>query len=169
MLLTMRTHDRKEKTLEVGPDQSSTEGEIPCFQCGVCCMKWQPLMDREETERIAKAMGISGRTFRRKYTRAYPPRRGWRIMRHGSIGCIFLGFEEGRAICTIHEFKPEACRSWTASLTKSECREGLEKMASGPVSLPGEVYSSEETLRDFIEVLVNRGGFRGSLPSKDRI
>ena len=149
MRITLRTYAQTEKTVEVAPAQSATEREIPCFQCGVCCIKWAPLMDKQETEGIAKALGMSGRAFRAKYTRPYPPNPGHHIMRHDSIGCVFVRFDGPRALCSIHEFKPQACRDWTASLAKSECREGLVRMAADGVVPPKELFSSEESLTAF--------------------
>ncbi len=112
-------------------------------------------MDKEETERIAKELGITVSTFRRKYTRPYTPRRGWHIMKADEKGCVFLKYSGNRALCSIHEFKPEACLSWTANFTKKECQEGIGKMTSGPLPIPEQLYDSPEDREAFNKVLKN--------------
>lgn len=105
--------------------------EVPCFQCGICCVKWQPLMDRGEMERIATGLGMSLRTFRRKYTRRYPLQRGYAIMRAGPQGCVFLRYEGASACCGIYELRPQACRDFVPSLAQPECQEGLALLKRG--------------------------------------
>ncbi|MBM2826222.1 MAG: hypothetical protein HW403_286 [Dehalococcoidia bacterium] len=137
-------------------DQAEKAGEVPCFQCGVCCIKWQPLMDTEETEEIAAALGMSGHAFRETYTRPYPPKPGHQIMQHDSVGCVFLRFDGPRALCAIHEFKPQACQDWVASLAKSECQEGMERMVADGVVLPKELFSSEASVKTFVAAIDNQ-------------
>lgn len=155
MKVVLKTQTQEEKTLDLSAKTPAPEldGEVPCFQCGVCCVRWQPLMDKEETERIAGELGISGRAFRRKYTRPYPPRPGWRIMRANEKGCVFLRYEGRKALCSIHPFKPEACISWTASLGKKECRDGFEKLAQGKLSTLEQLYDSPEDREAFTRAL----------------
>lgn len=103
-----------------------TGAEIPCFQCGVCCMKWQPLLSPNELKAMAASLHLTPRSFNRRYTRAYPVQRGHRQFITGPTGgCVFLQRAgEGRYTCSIYEHRPLACRAWRAGLDKKECFEG---------------------------------------------
>ena len=115
------------------PGVPESRAEIPCFQCGVCCMKWQPLLAPAELQELAAGLGMRTRIFNRRYTRPYPLRRGWRQLRTGDTGgCVFLAFEEGRAICTVYAIRPTVCRDWKAGLDKRECLEGMKAVAAAP-------------------------------------
>ena len=107
------------------PGEAGTSAPIPCFQCGVCCERWQPLLDPIELGRVAAGLGMTVRTFNRRYTRPYPVRRGYRqFLTNEQGGCIFL---EDRS-CSIYEHRPEICREWQAGLDKRECLEGMRRM-----------------------------------------
>ena len=70
------------------------------------------------------------------------------ILGSSKNGCVFLSWEEhGKAICTIHNIRPKACRDWIASLSRPECQEGLNKLKLGDgILLVKELYHSEEQL-----------------------
>ena len=108
------------------PGDAGTSAEVPCFQCGVCCIKWQPLLSPAELREQAAARGLSLRTFNRRYTRPYPLRRGWRQFTTGGTGgCVFLQQDGSRYLCSIYEHRPQVCQDWKAGLDKRECLEGL--------------------------------------------
>ncbi len=90
MKVILKTHSNEEKNIDISSQLPDLETEIPCFQCGICCVKWQPLMDKEETIRIAKELNVTVRSFRRKSTRPYPPRPGWHTMTANENGCVYL-------------------------------------------------------------------------------
>ena len=107
--------------------QLASQAPIPCFQCGVCCQKWQPLLSPQELRRLAEARGLSPQVFSRRYTRAYPLRRGWRQLKATERGCIFLAFEGERSRCSIYADRPQVYQDWQAGLDKRECIEGLRQ------------------------------------------
>ena len=136
--------------------QSHGEGnarEIPCFQCGVCCVRWQPLLSPEEIRRLSQDFGITPRTFKRRYTRPYPLRRGWHQLKTGAAGCVFLAYQGSRALCTIHAVRPQVCRDWMPSLDKRECQEGLRSLNEQGVTRLEELYAIAEDRRRFTDVL----------------
>ncbi len=100
---------------------------IPCFRCGVCCVKWQPPVDSEEARTLAQGLGLSHAAFTKKYLQKYPGKEGYLIRRENNA-CVFLKFENGVGGCSVHQFRPEACRNWNAGLEKTECQEGLRRM-----------------------------------------
>lgn len=152
MKVVLKTHSNEENPIELSSSVPPA-ANIPCFQCGICCVRWQPLMDSEETKRIAEELGISVRAFRRKYTRPYPPRPGSSIMKADEKGCVFLRYSGDKALCSIHEFKPEACLDWAASLAKKECQDGISMMTSGPLPVPEQLYDSESDQEAFSKAL----------------
>lgn len=114
--------------------------EVPCFRCGVCCVKWQPPVDSAEAKTLARGLGLSQAAFTRKYLQKYPGKEGYLICRENNA-CIFLKFENGIGGCSVHQFRPEACRNWNAGLEKTECQEGLRRMGEAaaqvkPTDLP---------------------------------
>lgn len=130
--------------------------EIPCFRCGVCCVKWQPLLSPVEQRRLAQDIGVSLATFKRKYTRAYPVRRGWRQLitaDHG--GCVFLAYQGDRAACSIHPVRPAVCRDWTPSLEKKECLSGLQTLATGGFLTLDALYNDPDDKGHFLETLLS--------------
>ncbi|MSQ14942.1 MAG: YkgJ family cysteine cluster protein [Dehalococcoidia bacterium] len=139
--------------IDISSKLPDRETEIPCFQCGVCCVKWQPLMDKQETERIAKELNITVRTFRSKYTRPYSPRPGSHIMKANEKGCVFLEYHDNKALCGIHAFKPQACIDWSANLANKECRDGIDKMTSGTLPTAEQLYDSPEDRDAFARAL----------------
>src|SRR5262245_14741477 len=131
MNTTLATTDGNQRTL-VTPDGRAATRPIPCFQCGVCCMKWQPLLSPAEIRRLASDLGLTVRIFKRRHIRPYPLRRGWGMLTTGATGgCTFLAFEAGRSFCTIYEHRPAVCREWGAGLDKRECVTGLARMGDG--------------------------------------
>lgn len=107
------------------PGEAGTSSPIPCFQCGVCCERWQPLLSPEEVRRLAADLKLTTRTFNRRYTRPYPITRGYRqVITNQRGGCIFLK----DAACSIYERRPQVCRDWQAGLDKRECLEGLKRL-----------------------------------------
>ena len=123
--------------------------QIECFRCGICCTRYQPPLTHEESETIAKGLGISTENFLARY--AQLTNVGY-LVRQLEKGCVFLTWkkEEARASCSIYPFRPEACRNWAASLSRSECREGLAKLkAEGKILLIKELYPSPEAVDSF--------------------
>ena len=129
------------------------EVSIECFRCGVCCLRYQPQLSPDEIETIAGELGLSPSDFLARY--AQFTNVGY-LIRQSERGCVFLTWEEDgtRANCNIHPFRPESCRSWTASLSRDECREGLARLkANNKIMLARELYSSREAVARFCEDL----------------
>ena len=80
-------------------------------------------MPPDEARRLAAKLGMTTEEFLAEYAQFTPA--GY-LLRRTEQGCVFLSWEAvGQATCVIHPFRPAACREWTASLDKPECREGL--------------------------------------------
>jgi len=118
---------------------------IPCFRCGICCTCYNPPLTTDDIGNIASALGISRSKCISKYARKAPIKEGY-LLKHTKKGCVFLGWDtDGKARCTIYPSRPKACREWTPSLAKPECREGLAKLKSeGQIMLPEELFPSHE-------------------------
>jgi Fe-S-cluster containining protein len=119
---------------------------IPCFRCGVCCRRWQPLLTRPEAERLAEHLGLGLEEFLSGYTRPYPLEEEAYLLNQRDGGCIFLRVEgDGRTLCGVHEARPQACRDWDASLLRKECLDGLAELSGiGGLVLPLTLYDDPE-------------------------
>lgn len=137
------------KTLEGKETTVEEQVPIPCFRCGICCTCYQPPLTIEDMDSIASALGISRSKCISKYGHKAPIKEGY-LLKYTKKGCVFLAWEaDGRARCTIHESRPKACRVWTPSLSKPECREGLAKLKSkGQIMLLEELFPSSEERRE---------------------
>jgi len=138
----IKTIEGKEITV---PEQTP----IPCFRCGICCTRYQPPLTAEDIDNIASALGISRSKCISKYAVKVPIKEGY-LLKHTEKGCVFLAWDEdGKARCTIHPSRPKACREWTPSLSKPECREGLAKLKSeGQIMLLKELFPSSEQQKE---------------------
>ncbi len=127
---------------------------IPCFRCGICCTCYQPPLTEEDVDRIASALGISRSKCISRYAHKAPIKEGY-LLKHARKGCVFLTWEaDGKARCDIHPWRPRACREWTPSLAKPECREGLARLKpEGQIVLPEDLLSSQEEQRRFCQSL----------------
>ena len=121
-----------------------------CFRCGVCCTEYQVPVDQTEVNRIADSLGLSLALFSDKYIDPHWYRPGSFLLRHCDGACIFLERGAGRsAYCLIHSVRPAACRDWTPSLYRRECRAGLTKYWQLTVDSSGQLQGSEQALRLF--------------------
>jgi Fe-S-cluster containining protein len=118
---------------------------IPCFRCGICCTCYQPPLTVKEIDSIASALGISRSKCISRYAVKVPIKEGY-LLKNTRKGCVFLAWDaDGKARCTIHPSRPKACREWTPSLSRPECREGLAKLKSeGQIMLLEELFPSPE-------------------------
>jgi Fe-S-cluster containining protein len=134
---------------------------IPCHRCGVCCERWQPLVSAAEVARLAGYLGITPERFQSEYTTSYPFDDETHLLQRSGRGCIFLRYDEdGRSACTVHPARPDACRDWTASLERRECRDGLARFGAANDLVPlVEVYPLAEERTTFTRVV--RGGCDG--------
>src|SRR4030042_1762073 len=137
------------KTLEGKEITVAEQPPIPCFRCGICCSCYQPPLTTEDIGNIASALGISRSKCVSKYAVKVPIKEGY-LLKHTKKGCVFLAWDaDGKARCTIYPSRPKACREWIASLSKSECREGLAKLKSkGQIMLLRELFPSPEQQKE---------------------
>lgn len=129
---------------------------IECFRCGICCTGYQSRVTPEETEIIAKGLGMSTEDFISRY--AQLTHVGY-LLRQSEKGCVFLCWEKDgtRASCTIYPFRPKACRDWVPSLSRRECREGLTRLKTKDrIMLAEELYPSGEAIDRFSQHLINK-------------
>ena len=122
---------------------------IPCFRCGICCASYQAPLTPEDIDNIASALGISSSKCISRYALKLPIKEGY-LLKRTEKGCIFLAWDaDGKARCTIYASRPKACREWTPSLAKPECREGLAKLKSrGQIMLLEELFPSHEEKKE---------------------
>jgi len=123
---------------------------IPCFRCGVCCQRWQPLIGPEETARLAVFLDMAPEAFLATYARPYPLAEAtYQLRERPQGGCVFLEMRDGRASCRVHPARPQACRDWEASLLRRECRDGLRALAPESVLAVAPLYDSADDATAF--------------------
>ena len=140
-----RTEKAIIKTSEGKEITVTEQASIPCFRCGICCTCYQPPLTSEDIDSIASALGISRSKCISRYARKVPIKEGY-LLKHTKKGCVFLAWDaDGKARCTIHPSRPEACREWTPSLSKPACIEGLSKLKSrGNIMILEELFPSHD-------------------------
>jgi Fe-S-cluster containining protein len=126
---------------------------IPCFYCGNCCTSYQVLLEEGEARRLAEALNIDLDTFIARYADSSWPIGGKYLLRHQGNGCIFLKHEKNLGVCSIHEFKPQACRDWTPGVYRPECRAGMQRMWQLTFDQDGKLQGSEADKQRFREFL----------------
>lgn len=101
---------------------------FPCLRCGVCCSKYQALLNLQELQQLADGLAISCEEFKDKYTDHRWGGTESFLLRHQDGACIFLAREENSRLtyCSINSFKPSDCLAWSPDPDKPECREGLK-------------------------------------------
>jgi len=137
------------KTIEGKEMTVAEQTPIPCFRCGICCTCYQPPLTTEDIDNIASALGISRSKCVSRYAVKVPIKEGY-LLRTAKKDCVFLAWDvDGKACCTIYSRRPKACREWTPSLAKPECREGLAKLKSeGQIMLLKELFPSYEEQKE---------------------
>ena len=142
------------KTLD-GQEYTPCEERVPveCFRCGICCMGYYPQLSHEEVARMARCLSISSDEFISRYVQVTTI--GY-LLRQTKTGCVFLSWEKDslKSLCSVHSFRPDACRAWEPTLFRRECREGLSKLQkNGGLMLAGKVYETQEQLERFYAAL----------------
>jgi len=137
------------KTLEGKEITITEQTPIPCFRCGICCTRYQAPLTSQDIDNIASALRISRSKCISRYALKLPIKEGY-LLKKTEKGCIFLAWDaDGKARCTIYVSRPKACREWTPSLAKPECREGLAKLKSrGQIMLLEELFPSHEEKKE---------------------
>lgn len=142
--------DQTSGVLQTG-EEKPEDGFVTCFRCGVCCMKYQVNVGLIEAQRIAGELGVGREDFVERYTDPRWPGTNSLLLRRDDAGCTFFRREDGNkeGTCTIHTFRPDSCRDWTASLYRPECREGLAKCWGLAVDSGGNPTGDEERIKYF--------------------
>lgn len=134
-----------------GEEYAPCEERVPieCFRCGICCMGYYPQLSHEEVARMAGCLSITPDEFISRYVQVTTI--GY-LLRQTKSGCVFLAWEKDtkKSLCSVHVFRPDACRAWEPTLFRRECREGLTKLQkNGGLMLASEVYETQEQLERF--------------------
>ncbi len=114
---------------------------LPCFRCGICCERWQPLLSDEDVARLAAWLRVTPAGFHERYTLPYPLS-DERLLRQEQGACVFLRYDDSgpvrRSACAVHPVRPAVCRAWDAGLDKRACVQGLDRFAAadGCMALP---------------------------------
>ncbi|VVB71976.1 Putative zinc- or iron-chelating domain protein [uncultured archaeon] len=94
-----------------------------CHNCNECCLgEGYALVDEDDIQGIAQALGHSPSVARTRFTDSDPQKRkGYRILK--SVGpekcCIFL--DKRTRLCTIYESRPRVCRAFPMLNPDPEC------------------------------------------------
>ena len=133
------------------------EPRILCFRCGICCRRYRVRLSLVEGRCIADGLRLTWNEFQRKYIEKH-----WRgadtfFLRQNRGACSFLEHAEGsnKTSCSIHPFKPYACRDWTPSLYRCDCQEGLAKYWGLTVGCSSELRGPEERIERFQSFLAS--------------
>lgn len=127
---------------------------MPCLRCGLCCSQSQPQLEEEDFRAITQGLGISPRVALEKFIYRHPQKADAYLMRRVKGACVFLGNPGRPTRCSIHIFKPVACREWTASLARAECREALAlRWGRRRLLSPAEMFDSPEEADHFASIL----------------
>jgi Fe-S-cluster containining protein len=136
---------------------------IPCFRCGVCCRRWQPLIAHVEADRLAAHLQMPTEEFLRTHARPYPFAEETYQLNERDGGCTFLAVAGGRSLCTVHPARPQACRDWDASFGRKECLDGLQAISpTGQGLALLTLYDSDQDLADLVAHLRSASGFPGA-------
>ena len=112
-------------TKEISLPLASSQMQMPCRRCGMCCTMHQAFASPEDIERMANFLGITSEEWVEKYA---DPRWGfdiYRLVRHINGACAFLERNNGLATCIVHEVKPACCARWEPGYDKKECQAGI--------------------------------------------
>jgi len=128
--------------------------EVPCFRCGVCCMKYSPRVTAAEAEHIAESLEISLEGFLDRYIDDSWFEPGYYLLDTQDGACIFLTESEDSRIksCRIHSIRPQVCREWQPGLDRKECLEGLQKCWGLAIDSSGQLQGPEEKIQEFRSV-----------------
>lgn len=158
MPVILSTYDGQQTEFHLEPGLLRQGPAIPCFRCGECCVNRRPVLSKEDMIAMAQGLGMSLLRFYRKYIKEHPSKPEAYIFWQCEGDCPFLKRQGDETLCVINEFKPAACRAWTPSLWREECRTGLAKRLEGfDIMAPSEIYDSAEELAAFCRSLAEGG------------
>lgn len=149
-----------ERSYDTQLGRFTDDESIPCFCCGECCRRWQPLVSSDEAERLAAFLGLAMREFLEKYTRPYPLDDEQFMLLERGGGCVFLQQDaRERWLCSVHPARPQPCRDWDASLLRSECLQGMRvSRTSEELLIPLPLYDDPRDAALLVERLRSNAG-----------
>jgi len=130
---------------------------IPCLRCGVCCSKFQPLIELTEAHRICEKLALHWENFLADYIDPRWPGTQNLLIRQVNRACIFLkpSLDKKHLLCAIHDFKPSCCLEWKSGLDRAECQSGLLAKWSLEINNRGKIQGTEEQIKLFKEYLLS--------------
>jgi hypothetical protein len=128
---------------------------IPCLRCGVCCSKFQPLIDLSEAHCICEKLALHWEDFLNDYIDPRWPGTQNLLIRQVSGACIFLkpSIDKKHLMCAIHDFKPSCCLEWKSGLDRAECQSVLLTKWGLEINTRGIIQGTEEQIKLFKEYL----------------
>jgi Fe-S-cluster containining protein len=120
-----------------------------CFRCGICCELFQARFENNEALRLSEGLGMTVGEFLKRYADPRWPGKDSHIIRHERGACVFLERVEGSTRCSVHGYRPNACREWAAGPDKTECRNGLMRYWGIKMEPSGELDGSPQNLAQF--------------------
>jgi Fe-S-cluster containining protein len=139
-------------------DETPEAKGIPCFRCGICCMKYSPRVTAVEAEHIAESLGVSLEDFLDRYVDDSWFEPGYYLLDTQDGACIFLVDTEDSRVksCSIHSIRPQVCREWQPGFDRKECLEGLQKCWGLAVDSSGKLQGTEDKVQEFKSVIESR-------------
>lgn len=87
---------------------TSGDGVIPCYRCGVCCERWQPLLTPADAAGLAAYLGATVEVFHAEFTTPYPFDDERRLLRQEENRCIFLRYQRTAVAERLGDVPPAA-------------------------------------------------------------
>lgn len=123
----------------------STGLRFECTQCGRCCTNRgeyaHVYVNGDESAALADFLGLSLRSFKRRYT--FIDEDGWRQLNFRGKSCVFLDPETN--LCQVHSARPIQCRTfpfWRSFVEHGEWTDEVRSLCEGIDR--GRLYSTEE-------------------------
>ena len=136
-----------------GDGRGGTGLRFECTGCGECCKVRgeyvHVYLNREEERALADLVGLSVRSFRRRYT--FVDEDGWRELRFSEKSCVFLDPETNR--CTVYAARPAQCRTfpfWPELVVDGEWTPEARRLCEGVGR--GRVHSRAEVEARMIQM-----------------
>ncbi len=104
-LKNVRKLNKENLIKELKDSHQEVFSTLDCRACANCCKTTPPLYTPYDMKRIAKSLGISPSSFKRKYTIQDINGEYVGI----SVPCTFLNEDQS---CSIYEVRPQACREY---------------------------------------------------------